>query len=58
MGGADGKVFEYEDLYRIILKHNALPIGDTLDQITRDLMNLYGDKEDLKDDVGLIVVQY
>ncbi|MCL4513012.1 MAG: serine/threonine-protein phosphatase [Candidatus Eremiobacteraeota bacterium] len=58
LGGADGKVFEYEDLYQIILKHNSLPIGDTLEQITRDLMNLYGDKEDLKDDVGLIVVQY
>jgi serine phosphatase RsbU (regulator of sigma subunit) len=58
LGNSEGRSFEYEDLYKVILKHNSLPIGDTLEHITRDLMNLYGREKALKDDVGFLVVEF
>lgn len=54
---AAGKRLDYDDFFQIILRHNSLPIGESIDRIAKDLIKMNGDRR-LKDDVGLLAVEF
>lgn len=57
IGDLSDAPFTYEDFVALLVKHNKLPIGETLDSILNDLVQANGPYP-LKDDIALLVVEF